>query len=125
MPNPYGTLAGFSDPEEPGWQERAMERVRERQRRNRGGATFKRKHRAQIDFDTPFKLMLDEAASRRGISMGGYIRRATAAFLAHDLDVPFTEVVRYCPAPAPYGKGGPQQDSTGDGGEGYGEWVVR
>lgn len=124
MANRNVDLAGYSDPEVPGWQQRAMDRVRERQAKTRKG---QRKNGLYLFFDDPFRVLLDEAARRRGISMVGYLRRAAAAMIAHDLGVEFTEVARHAAQPRPYGgltTHGLAPKTSYDNGEGHGDWVI-
>lgn len=124
MPNPYGNLAGFSDPEEAGWQERALERVRARQKKTH--RNNERKSGMYLFYDDPFKALLDEACKRRDISFVGYGRRATGAFISHDLGIPFSEVMQYAAQPSNYARtfGGSKQTTTNDNGQGRGLWII-
>lgn len=122
--NPYGNLAGVSDPSIPGWQRRAFERVKGRQK----GSTrhTERQDGIRTVWDVPFRVFLDEACRRRGMSMQGYCRRAIAAFVAHDLGIPVADVGKYMPIPTPYkvthgvGRFGKTEDNL----TGYGKWVI-
>lgn len=125
MPNPYGNLAGFTDPEQPGWQERAIARVQEHQgkrKRESGG----RSRGMYLFFDDPFRVLLDEAAQRRDISLNGYGRRSIAAFLSHDLGIPYGEVTRHAAQPGNYrhALGHGQRTKTQDNGQGHGLWII-
>ena len=122
-----GGLQGWSDRGREGWQERAKARVMERQ--SKGSAVVKnsrRKGTLQLFFDTPFLEMLDAAAYRRGMSIGSYGRRAVAKQIAADLGIPWTDVLRHCARPAPYGSKAPGRAPNGertvDDGTGYGDW---
>lgn len=126
MANPHPGLQGFADPEIPGWQQRALDRVAERQSpkrsKHKGGD---RKNGLYLFFDDGFRVLLDEAARRRDISLTGYCRRAIAAFLAHDLGIPFEDVVKHTASPSKY-----MQSGGGTGGKGYdeglgkGDWTI-
>jgi hypothetical protein len=68
------------------------------------------------------------------MSAVGYVRRATAAFIAHDLDLPFEAVAALTPKPSPAEgtmKGLPVQERPvynpgkwRDDGAGHGSWVI-
>lgn len=122
--NPYGNLAGISDPSIPGWQERAFERVKARQKGSK--RRTERQDSLRTVWDRPFRALLDEAARRRGMSMAGYCRRAIAAFVAHDLGIAPDEAGQYMPIPTPYrthhGMGNIVK--TRDNLSGYGRWVI-
>jgi hypothetical protein len=123
MANPNGNLAGWSDPEEEGWQQRALERVRARQRSTRRDA---RNNGMYMFFDDGFRQMLDEACYRRNISLTGYGRRATGAFIAHDLGLPIEDVLYHTARPAGYTEHSgrrPAQRSHDDG-RGMGLWII-
>ena len=121
--NPFGNLAGFTDPEDPDWRENAMARVHARQQKS--SRSSNRKNGMYLFFDDPFRVLLDEACARRDISLTGYGRRATAAFIAHDLGIPITEVLRHAAAPGGYMSGtGGKVVRTHDTGEGKGLWII-
>lgn len=127
MPNPHGNLAGFTDPEEEGWEERVLQRVRARKRKNPGAGRNRRDYMVKVWFDDPFRLLLDEAAKRRNITLSGYTRRALAAFVAKDLGIPITEVLKHASKPTDYGTAYPRPGKpirSVDDGEGYGDWVI-
>jgi hypothetical protein len=123
MPNPRGNLAGFTDPEDPDWRANALERVRARQKK-----THRSKERTNgmyLFYDDPYRVLLDEAARRRGISRVGYGRRAVAAFIAADLGLTVEEVVQHAAKPAPYeGTPGGIVKRTNDDGTGHGPWHI-
>lgn len=122
--NPKGNLAGFSDPSKPGWQLDALNRCKLRQKRTKRHA--ERKSGVLAVYDPPFQTYFDEAAHRRGMSLAGYARRALAAMVAHDLDIPIEEVAKYMPRPTEYRAGGGvgRQDRTEDDGTGFGPWFI-
>lgn len=67
-------------------------------------------------------MLLTRAARRRGISKMSYMRRAVAAFIAHDLELDWKLVVKEFPAARPFeGKATAGVDAF-DSGEGYGDW---
>jgi len=125
MVNFQPDLQGWADrDEDPEWRENALARVRARQRKTR--VSTKRNNPTCISYDDPFRVFLNEAADRRDISISAYIRRATAAFIAHDLGLPFTEVVRHTAMPKPrnpvqmeFPKG-----LSYDDGRGMGPWLI-
>ena len=122
--NPYGNLAGYTDPSVPGWQARVVERVKARQKKSKRHT--ERADCVRVVFDPPFRELLDEAAMRRGMSMAGYCRRAIAAFVAHDLGLPVKEAGQHMPVPTQYrSKGGVgNTQKTRDNLSGYGDWVI-
>jgi hypothetical protein len=124
MANPKPDLQGWADrPSVPGWQERAIARVRARQSKTR--RNNERKNGIWTFFDDPFRTLLDEAAMRRNISLTGYARRAIAAMIAHDLGMDFTEVTKHGSQPAPYAAtGGGRLVRTTDDGTGQGPWRI-
>jgi hypothetical protein len=129
MPNPRGNLAGWSDPSDPNWRENALRRVRERQTKKHPNVRARRRGVLQLFFDPEYMLYLDEAARRRGMSVGSYGRRAVATWVARDLGIPVTEILQHCAEVSPYGSkapGGPRPPGvkTQDDGEGYGDWSM-
>jgi hypothetical protein len=125
MPNPRPDLQGFADPSTPGWQQAALARVLQRQKRTKRHT--ERKSGVLATFDDPFRVLLDEACRRRNISMQGYARRAIAAFVARDLGLTSLEVFRYMARPTAYraeaGAGRPAR--TEDDGRGNGPWYIQ
>jgi hypothetical protein len=125
MVNYQPDLQGWADrDEDPEWMENALARVRARQKKTR--VSTQRNNPTCISYDDPFRVMLNEAADRRDISLNAYIRRATAAFIAHDLGMPFTEVVRHTAKPKARN---PEQMTFPDGrtfddGLGMGPWLI-
>lgn len=116
-------LQGFADVSTPGWQERAIQRVRERQRKGR--STKGRKNGMYLFFDDEMRVLLDEACLRRDISLTGYGRRAMIAFIAHDLGMDIADVAKHAAVPADYGSGGGNNGTrTHDDGRGKGLWRI-
>lgn len=124
MANPRPDLQGWADrPSKEGWQEEAIARVRDRQHENR--RHNERSSGLYLFFDDPFREYLDAAAVERNISLTGYLRRAAAAFIAHDLGLPLQEVAQHAARPAAYGSsGGGRQKRTHDDGLGFGVWDI-
>jgi hypothetical protein len=123
MVNYNPDLQGWSDrDEDPHWMENAIARVRARQAGKKPAKS--RKSGTWIYYDVPFRVLLDEAAKRRGIGMTGYVRRATAAFIAKDLGMAFTEVIRHTAKPKGIDERVPQTPVP-DNGQGYGAWLIQ
>lgn len=124
MANPKGNLAGYTDVSVPGWQKRAFDRVKSRQKGSKRHT--ERQDGVRTVWDIPFRTLLDEAAHRRGISMAGYCRRAIAAFVAHDLGITPKASAQYMPIPTEYrSKGGVGNSvKSRDNLSGYGKWVI-
>jgi hypothetical protein len=125
MANPNPDLQGWADRvEDPEWMENALARVRSRQKQSSGRTAYRRSG-IYTYFDEPYRVLLDEAASRRGMGMAAYLRRAAAAFIAHDLGIPFTEVVKHGAQPDPRGtSGGTRLAHSYDDGRGMGPWLI-
>ena len=122
MANPKGNLAGWSDKSVPGWEKRAIEAVRARQRKlNR---TSKRSTSTTVFYDDPLKPYIDEACRRRNISITGYFRRALIAMIAYDLGVDIRTVARYGARPRNYGKNTGQNERIDDDMSGHGPWKI-
>jgi hypothetical protein len=127
MGNPHGNLAGISDREDPDWMHNALMRVQARQ--SRSSRKTQRVNGIWMYFDDPFRVLLDEAAQRRDTSLTGYARRATGAFIAHDLDMDLKDVLIHTAKPTRYGGMTPgnmrgYSGRTSDDGEGHGLWII-
>lgn len=122
--NPRGNLAGFTDPSEPGWQARAVLRVKNRQKNTKRHG--ERKSGTLATYDDGLRVLLDEACRRRAMSMQGYVRRALCAFIAHDLGLPLSEVTKFTSPPTPYRSngGGGRKVRIDDDGTGHGAWRI-
>ncbi len=123
MANPRGNLAGWSDKSVPGWQGRVMEKVKESQKKTK---RHTERHAGTLaTYDEPFRLLLEEACKKRNISRQGYARRAMAAFIAHDLGMDITEVLKYCARPVPLDtRINYRPVRTEDTGAGFGPWNI-
>ncbi len=131
MPTPRGKgLAGKADGREEGWEGRLMDRVNasEAERLVRRGK--KRDVQLRTEWDIEMQALLRLAAEKRGITPTGYARRAIAAFVASDLDLPFEEVCGFFAYPMPPGKVMTDEGvrlkkgRTNDDGQGFGDWRV-
>lgn len=123
MVNYNPDLQGWADrDEDPNWMENALARVRARQSTTK--AVHSRRSGTWIYYDDPFRVLLDEASKRRGMGMTGYVRRAVAAFIARDLGMAFTEVIRHTARPKGDGERVPGAP-THDDGTGYGPWLIQ
>lgn len=124
MANPNPPLAGWADRSTPGWQKAALERVKARQK----GAKrhTERRNGMTLYFDDPFRVLLDAAAARRGMSLAGYCRRAVAAMIAYDLGLRPAEVMTHTSRPTEYRAeaGAGRAKRTNDDGIGFGPWQI-
>lgn len=134
---PRSHLPGDAAGGVPGWQDRVTTAVQdnERTKADRRGAGMRNWNaRLTVVTDVELRPLLRQAANARGISVTGYVRRATAAFIAADLGVPFAEVCAHMPRPGPAlgtMRGLPPEQrplhNPGrwiDDGAGYGAWEV-
>ncbi|QIG59028.1 ribbon-helix-helix DNA binding domain protein [Microbacterium phage Fransoyer] len=78
---------------------------------------------SRVGFAAAVQPLLVRAAQLRGISIAGYIRRATMAFVARDLGLDPIEIFEQDMAPSPYGRGGQYRDKDLDG-KLFGQWKV-
>jgi hypothetical protein len=124
MANPNGNLAGYADPSVPGWQQRALDRVIARQKGSKNNT--ERRNGMMIYFDDPFRVLLDAAAHRRGLSLAGYCRRAIGAMIARDFGLEVGQVLMHTSRPTEYraAAGAGRVGKTNDDGKGYGPWVI-
>lgn len=77
------------------------------------------------EFDSYFS----RAANQRGMTKSAYARRALAAFMAHDLQMPFEDLCKMFPAVVYDQNISKYIDglvvSQRDDGEGYGQWQIK
>lgn len=135
MPTPRGKgLAGSAAGRiHEDWEDRLKQRVNETQAAKQKKARRTRPANILLEFKLPFLTALRAAADSRGMSSAGYARRAVAAFVAKDLDLPFEQLTRNFSAPHMRGevlKRAPGEfrkaaGETEDDGKGFGDWVVR
>lgn len=126
MANPYGNIAGASDRSEPGWEERLLAMVRDGKESTVRGKNKSRPSRLYAVCDEEMTALVTAAARRRGLTVSAYIRRATSAFVAQDLGLPFEDVVRFGPRATPFGQTVTAKTGiTNDDGTGYGSWKVQ
>lgn len=100
-----------------GWQQRAV-----------SGINKSRYSKQQVQAGMTFWITVRRAASRRGLSLPAYMRRASAAFAAHDLGEDFKEILSDSAHPDWVNRKDPQTGhwiKTFDDGEGYGSWEVK
>lgn len=98
-------------------KDKAAVRVAESRQRSRGTSATQRMSRVAFSIDVhPF---LVRAAQLRGISISGYIRRATMARVAADLGLPARDLFRIDSAIR--ARGGADRDLDG---ERWGRWEV-
>lgn len=107
-----------------------------------------KRRRPMMSFNVQIEMrvMLGAAAESRGMSSAAYARRAIAAFIAHDLGIPFESVTKFAPAvidPENIGEkqaravaarrtktggalrvGKVAMELSFDDGQGYGTWAV-
>lgn len=113
-------MAGGAD-----WRSVIMDQVAVRaagvRERNPGASDVA--HISRVGFSVDAHRFLIQAARRRGISISGYIRRATLAVVAMDLGLEATDLFELDVAIAPVGRRGkPSRDLDG---QLYGYWEVR
>jgi hypothetical protein len=70
------------------WREHIMDQVTEKQVGGPGVKTI------AVFFPPRWYSLVRDAARMRGLPLGGYVRRATMAFIAHDLGLDFDDVMR-------------------------------
>lgn len=103
-----------------GWEHRAVHGI------NKGSYT-----RGYYQAGLTFFSALRQASRIRGISSSAYLRRAVAAFAAHDLGVSFEDILKDSPSPDwndNRGEVGNKKQvwvKVFDDGSGYGTWEVK
>ena len=125
-------LPGTADGAKEGWQERAVHSLdnQPRTKQEPNGVA-----RLSSPVHWKFISLVRLAAEVRDISVAGYIRRAVAAFVAHDLEMSFGEILQFSPLPNRFGAGGVGKNalkpgwkmtdpSPPDDGTGFGKWDV-
>lgn len=103
---------------DPGYKEDWKERVA-------GRVATKRSERWNLRSSEDFIILLRKAAAIRGMNVAAYARRAIAAFIAVDLEMPFEDVCNTCPTPGPQKRSGVGFVWPRDDGQGYGNWEVK
>ena len=87
--------------------------------------TYARMARYQFGCEPKFLTLVHTAATLRGITTAGYIRRAIAAFVAADLDMDLADVTVLTPKATRRGTSAHPtgtQRVTADDGRGFGPW---
>lgn len=111
------------------WKEMTLDAVNaqaaETAKTSRSGSQYA--HISRVGFSPDAQRFLVEAARARGISIAGYIRRATLAHVALDLGLKATDLFQLDNSVAPLGVGGPGRgrgirDLDGDL---WGRWEVK
>ena len=100
-----------------GWEKRAV-----------SGINKLKYSKQQIRAGMTFWIAVRRAAAGRGISTPAYMRRAAAAFAAHDLGESFKEILSDSAHPDWVNRKDPLTGhwiKTFDDGEGYGSWEVK
>lgn len=97
------------------------QRADEARERSRGTSATNRISR--VGFAVRAHFFLVQAAKKRGISISGYIRRATMTQVALDLDIPQLDLFETDAAITPIGKTGTLPSKDLDGAL-YGRWGV-
>jgi hypothetical protein len=117
-----GQLRGTADRETPGWQSRLVDQVFADQGRRRPLTCL------QVAMGFELRALIRAAAEHRGMGTSAYVRRAVAAFVAADLDLPYGYVCSLAPPVRPdrsHGRRGKEPGTHGtdrDTGTGYGHW---
>lgn len=99
----------------------AAAKAGETRTRNRGASDTA--NISRVGMGTQAHVFLVQAAKARGISISGYIRRATLAHVAMDLGMEATDLFALDLAITPIGRRGSLPDRDLDG-EMYGRWEV-
>lgn len=108
-----------------GWRQVVIDQldVRGAEVRKRSSGASQSTSVSRVGFSPKVQPLLVQAARARGISIAGYIRRATMAFVAKDLGLDPIQLFEQDMAPSPYGRGGTKSDRDLDG-KRYGHWKV-
>lgn len=71
-----------------------------------------------------FMRFVHQAAKKRGMTYGAYIRRCVAFQMAKDLGIPVGDLLALTPYPSTYGSKSarPKAEPTPDDGTGFGSW---
>ncbi len=98
-----------------GWQERAVR-----------GIDKETLRKLTVNTSDDFVSLLKKCAQKRDISQAAYMRRALAAFVAYDLQIPFEDVCQMHPKAIPneWRFARPLVKELDDG-EGFGEWRIQ
>lgn len=109
QPN-IGNDPGFKE----GWEQRVKENALGRKRKS-----------FTIRTSWDFVTLVNKAARMRGMTSSAYARRAVAAFIANDLQMPFEDVCKTMPPVQALHINLLRKASPPDNGQGYGEWEVK
>lgn len=112
------------DESTPGWQDRVIENLASKEK-FLGPAADPKYPRFYIHAGQTLTALMPLAAERRGLSKSTYIRRAIAAFVAHDLEQDFAEVLKDGPSLVRYAhRSGYGAKRRVDDGKGHGPWEI-
>lgn len=113
------------------WKGRLLERADDLEKLGRRKQTTTWGTRLAVRTTPTFLSFVHRAAKARGMSVGGYLRRAVAKQLSKDLGIPWLEIISHTPYPSYYQsqKFPPEKSAhrlgartIADDGEGYGDW---
>lgn len=110
-----------------GWRDivRDQVAVRAKEAREKSPGSSATIRLSRVHFSVDVHPYLVRAAQQRGISISGYIRRATMARVAADLGIDPIELYEKDSAITPLGQGGsPRHPDRDLDGEKYGRWEV-
>lgn len=118
---PAGLYGAADPPSVPGWQDKITDAVWADEERKRHLVPL------QVAMGMPLRVLIREAAARRGMTSVAYVRRAVAAFVAADLGMLFETVCMYAPPVRTDRSHGRRGKFSGHGpgrddGAGYGHW---
>lgn len=108
----------------PGWEDRILDKVFSR-KLARANHDLKWGRELNVTAGKTLKAAVGEAAEKRGMSRTSYMRRAIAAFVAHDLGTTPAKLLEDGPRAAPSGTTLPPKDAPPeDGVTGFGPWKI-
>lgn len=122
---PAATWDLLPDGGKPGWQDRLLDDVWAAQDRRYPMTAL------QVSMPLEYRALLRAAADMRGMSTAAYTRRATSAFMVHDLGMAFVDLCAFNAhptliTPSPNGRAGlppgTPPRSRRDDGQDYGHW---
>lgn len=100
------------------WKAKVLLRAHASQTKVRERQGYVDMGRIQMNVGDPILPMLAAVAARRGLRPSAYCRRAVAAFIAADLNVPLAEITQHMAHP------GGQTVAPADDGLGHGPWMA-
>jgi hypothetical protein len=109
------------------WQQNIMDAMgKKMERKANGPAPYRGAFRHElmplhIHCAREFVGLIEKAARLRDVNRSSYIRRSIAVLLAHDLNMPITDVLYHSPAIGPHGRHQWRRGER-DQGEGINQW---